>query len=140
VSTGEIVLFRTHYRDSGVMEFIERLDRESGARVIVVADERKSDIGAFGRFDKISLTEPAIEKMGLLRTHDVGWRCGDYCFYAALEHIRDASHVWLIEPDVHLNFDKCGDFFSFFRRMPEVDLLGSEPNQALAAARPCGRI
>jgi hypothetical protein len=63
--------------------------------------------------------------MGLFMTGDVLWRCGDYAFYAARRQFPYVEFFWIIEPDVRINIESAGDFFYFFTRHPDIDLLVS---------------
>lgn len=40
---------------------------------------------------------------GLVTTYDIGWRCGDYNFYALRDKFPDFDTYWLIEDDVFFN-------------------------------------
>lgn len=63
----------------------------------------------------IEMDTALLAGLGLPIFERVGWRCGDYCYYAARETLTEAfERYWLIENDVDFSFDKIEDFFSSF--------------------------
>lgn len=67
--------------------------------IVIVADERSHrDVWPAG-YDVVAVTDEKLDGLGLFREREnVGWACGDYCYYALLE--RNWDFLWLVEPDV----------------------------------------
>lgn len=59
----------------------------------------------------IIITRDWIAARGLARFAGSGWRCGDYCYYAALDAVPDLGRAWLIESDVWLSYADPREFF-----------------------------
>lgn len=131
-SPKELVLFRTHVFNDRVAAVLDRLSRRSNRRVVVVADESKKELRTPEEIEKLSLTRAAVEAAGLFCPGDVGWRCGDYSFYLASPLLRGIEFVWLVEHDLHINFEREADFFDRFSNEPH-DLLGVEFKRASKA-------
>ncbi len=116
----EVIVVRTHYYDPQLDKMVRRLQRTSARRVVVVVDERRSKINIPADLLKIVL-DPAAD--GLPMPSDYGWRCGDYSLYAALKAVPDASHFWLIEPDVRIHSEDPSTFFDGGESTAAADLL-----------------
>ncbi|GAB3867210.1 hypothetical protein GCM10028801_40750 [Nocardioides maradonensis] len=76
------------------------------AEIWFVADRRGA--GTARRFPDegrvIALTDRWLDEAGLFHARtNVGWRCGDYAYYAALD--RPWDHLWLAEPDIAFQGD-----------------------------------
>jgi len=81
--------------------------------MVVIADERTQNFDTPG-FRMASLSETAIGGLGLAPHPDAGWMCGDYALYLAAEVCPEASHFWLIDSDVRINFEAPADFFATY--------------------------
>ncbi len=96
----EVICVRTNQYDEHLDRFIDETLIPTGRRVVLLADEGLGPVLAPGHREKIVLN-PA--EQGLHMGADTMWRCGDYCLYAAIAALPDASHIWLIEPDVRIH-------------------------------------
>jgi hypothetical protein len=68
--------------------------------------------------NKLSLTNQAVEGLGLLVHPNSGWLCGDYAYYIAQQAEPNFDFYWLCEPDVYFSYDSLGEFFSQFETNP----------------------
>lgn len=118
-----VIIIRTDYVDRTLIDWADTLHADTGLEVVFAADEQKNNLDFPDRFVKLSVTSPSVQQLGLTVTPDFAWRCGDYCFYLAHEHFRDASFFWLIEPDVFLNFSNYLKFFCPFEAEVDVDFI-----------------
>lgn len=82
--------------------------------IFVVCDETKAQVNIESQYQKISLNWDLIRKLGVFDHPDLGWRCGDYFYYAILSHRPNYNYYWLCEPDVLFNLDSIRSFFSCF--------------------------
>lgn len=96
-----------------------------GARIRFVVDaaDGPAVVASEARARTIEMTPDWLDRRGLARFPGSGWRCGDYCYYAALDALPDLGHVWLIESDVRLSF---ADPAAFFDGLPEADFLAPQ--------------
>jgi hypothetical protein len=117
------LLLRTHRFGPMEQAFLERLRRESGFLIAVVADETTVPLNCDG-FPKISVTRRAVRQLGLHCPRDFTWRCGDYGLYLARRAMPQIEHFWQIEPDVRFAYPDYGDLFRMFDPYPDVDLIG----------------
>ena len=121
-----IILVRTHYFDDELAAFLDQL-AQTERPIVLVIDETKVPVATPEPWSRISLTRKAIQDLGLIEVREVGWVCGDYSFYLAREIFPEATHFWLIEPDVYLKFDRICSFFDYFdveeKSAGSVDLL-----------------
>ncbi len=108
-----VVLLRTHRFGAREAAFAGRLQRESGHAVYILADETRQPLDTSG-FAKISISSCVAGGLGLPCPKDFGWRCGDYGFYAARAALPDASHFWLVEPDVYFSMANLAEAFEPF--------------------------
>ena len=46
--------------------------------------------------------------------NDVGWRCGDYCYYALNSVLTSYDYIWLAEPDLKICSESAEAFFKPF--------------------------
>lgn len=122
MSNESVILLRTHTDGPDVYRSLDRLRQQSGRRVYVVADERAKLLN-FPAAEKIPLTSGILEQFGLHVADDVGWRCGDYFLYIAAEKLRNAKYVWMIEPDVYINFESIGEFFDMVDERSDADFI-----------------
>lgn len=124
-----MILFRTHRDTPRNRERIEFLRRTSGLRVVVAIDE-SSDRSAFIDLPRVPVGPAVYERLGLGSDPRLGWRCGDYCYYAARIAFPEISHFWLVEYDVLFSFENSSEFFSRYSGMPEVDFLAARVGEA----------
>lgn len=91
-----------------------------GDRLCVVFHNRPADL--MPPLPVVDMTDAWVRANGLRVTHDYGWRCGDYAFYALRQARPGADHYWLVEPDVMFT----GPVADFFAGMEDVaaDALG----------------
>lgn len=122
MSDDSIVLLRTHTDGPDVHRSLDRLIQQSGRKVYVVADERIKPLN-LPSAEKISLTNAGMDSFGLHVTEDVGWRCGDYFLYLAAEKIQRAKYIWMIEPDVHVNFGSIQEFLDMIDDRSDADFI-----------------
>lgn len=104
----EVLCVRTNRYDEHLDRFIERTLLPTGREVVLLADESGGPVEAPAHRRKIVL-HPA--ETGLYMPPDAGWRCGDYCLYAAVAAMPDARHIWLVEPDVRIHGDTPAALF-----------------------------
>lgn len=93
----------------------------------------------------VALTDRWLDDAGLFRARtNVGWRCGDYAYYAMLD--RPWDHLWLAEPDIAFQ----GDAAAIVRQAEasDADLIGTRISRrgqawrwsrALAAVAPAAQ-
>ncbi len=98
----EVICVRTNQYDDHLDRFIDETLLPTGRRVVLLADEGSGPVRSPDHREKIVL-HPA--EQGLHMGADTMWRCGDYGLYAAIAALPDASHFWLIEPDVRIHGD-----------------------------------
>ncbi len=122
MSEDSVILLRTHTDGPDVHRALDRLIQQSGRKVYVIADERTKSL-TFPNAEKISVTNNGLEGFGLHVTDDVGWRCGDYFLYTAAEKIRSAKYIWMIEPDVYVNFGSLQEFFDLVDERSDADFI-----------------
>lgn len=120
-----VILFRMTRFTPATRVFAERLERESGHRVVCLVDERGGPIDV-SPFPKVSLTDASCEALGIYCPPDMAWRCGDYGFYLARVQYPQASHFWLIEYDVRVSGTDLSTFFGFFEPFGETDLIAAQ--------------
>ena len=90
--------------------------------IIFASDQRMKHHEFPDGTDVIPMTNDKLDALGLFRSREnVGWICGDYCYYVALE--REWDYLWLVEPDVAFG----GDAATVMRRAEatEVGLIGT---------------
>lgn len=126
---GKVIILRTNVLSDRDTNFARQLNKIENSFFIIVADETKGLIEC-PEFNKVSLTENEINKLGLIYENDTPWRCGDYFFYAARRHFPNAAQFWIIEPDVHIHFDQISSFFSEFDAFNNVDMIATRYSQA----------
>ena len=117
------VLLRTHFIDSEVVAFAQRIRSESGYEVLFVVDENAGPLPVPPQFRKVSVTDANIRAAGLFATPDSAWRCGDYGFYLARPQLEGAHFVWMIEYGVALAIGDLREFFARFDRAHHQDFL-----------------
>lgn len=92
-----------------------------GAEAVFVSDQRRGPQEFPDGLDVIAITDEKLDSLGLFHQRDnVGWACGDYCYYAALE--RQWDSLWLVEPDVGF-FGDAGDIITK-AHSSNADLIG----------------
>lgn len=72
--------------------------------------------------DAIVMTPAWLAGRGLLGFARSGWRCGDYCYYAAAEGLADLDRAWLVDADLWPSFADPAAFFGPLADIP-ADLL-----------------
>ena len=120
-----MLLFRTRDLGPDNCRFAEQLAVSCGERFACVVDERFGVVDT-APWPKVSVTVPACERLGLYCPDDVGWRCGDYCFYLARAQFPDEPFFWIIEHDVRFTGAGPAAFFGMFRNETAADLLVAE--------------
>lgn len=116
---------RTRSASPETFDWARQLASLSGVPAVLLVDARHSrareDVD--GRI--LAMTRSSDRQLKLHSPADVGWRCGDYGFYAARARFPDATHYWMIEDDVRIGGDGAA-FFAHAARFPEIDFLASE--------------
>lgn len=120
------ILFRTHQFDATIAAYLERLTKETNLPVFVVIDNSKSEIQISDSFQKIMISSDELKSLNILHLDGWGWRCGDYFLIMARSVLRDYDYFWMIEPDLHVDFENLGDFFNLFPSSDGVDLWAAE--------------
>lgn len=115
-----IVAIRTNKWSTEEERLLASLRLVQGMDVVVVFHNRPDglDIPA----DVVDIDNKWIEARGLRYTHDWGWRCGDYFYYALRSAKPNFDYYWLVEPDVLFSGNPDG-FFKAYETATE-DLLG----------------
>lgn len=115
-----IAAIRTHRWGEDEARIAAQLAPVFGDRLCVVFHNRPADFAP--PFPVVDMTDAWVAANGLRVTHDYGWRCGDYAYYALRQARPDADHYWLVEPDVMFT----GPVGAFFAQMDGVaaDALG----------------
>ena len=49
--------------------------------------------------------------------NDVGWKCGDYCYYALNSVLTSYDYIWLAEPDLKICSESAETFFKNFENL-----------------------
>ena len=119
------ILIRTHYVDDVVDALADQLRRDTGWPVCLVVDETKGKLPGMAGREYLGLTQEVFAGLQLYSTPDIGWRCGDYALYAARQAFPEASHFWMVEPDVRIGLGDVGPFFRHFEERPDYDLLAT---------------
>ena len=52
----------------------------------------------------------------LFWARDIGWKCGDYCYYALNSVLSSYEYIWMAEPDLKICSEKAEDFFKAFEK------------------------
>ncbi len=115
-----IVAIRTHRWDEDAARLHAELAPVFGDALVVAFHNRPRDLQLPAPV--VDLDDAWLARNGLRHVADWGWRCGDYFLYAVRQAYPDASHIWLIEPDVHFT-GKVADFFSLMAKRSD-DFLG----------------
>ena len=120
-----LVIFRTHFVDQRLLDFINLITPAPDYEVVVAVDEIKGTIDTQG-LPKLSMTAAAFDALGLYtELGDLLWRCGDYPLYLARQAYPDAAHYWLIEYDVAINRPDPAGFFREFDAVHAHDFLST---------------
>lgn len=120
-----IIAIRTHRFGGRIRDWAWRILRESGCRVVVVADESRRPVPVPGDFAKVPVSKAWARSRSLHTPANAMWRCGDYSLYAVREAVPDAAQIWLLEHDVRINGGDLGRFFGAGAAWPEADLLAA---------------
>lgn len=83
----------------------------------------KESIEVPKKFNKIVFNDHKIlNSKELFFPKDVGWRCGDYCYYAMDSVLAGYDFYWLVEPDLKFCNEQPARFFDEFNNV-EYDFL-----------------
>lgn len=125
-----IVVCRTHFVDSRLLEFAHLVQDGKLYRVIFAVDESSEQIDTF-EFEKISLTREALEPLQIFtEVADIFWRCGDYPLYLARKRYPKCDKFWLIEYDVTINRADPVSFFTEIDAAHEHDFISAHFRKA----------
>ena len=120
-----LVVFRTHFIDQRLLDFIGLIAAAPDYEVVVAVDEISRTVDTHG-LPKLSMNAAAFEALGLFtELGDLLWRCGDYPLYLARQAYPDAAHYWLIEYDVAINRPDPAGFFREFDDAHAQDFLST---------------
>lgn len=92
------------------------------ASVVFVSDQRSKPSEFPEGRNVLPITIPKLDALGLFHAREnVGWICGDYCYYVALE--LEWDYLWLVETDVAFS----GDAANVMREAhaTDADLIGT---------------
>lgn len=92
------------------------------AGIVFVSDQRSRVQEFPPGVDVIPITKHKLDSLGLFHAREnVGWVCGDYCYYLTLD--MDWDFLWLVEADVAFT----GDAGAIMREVnsTNVDLIGT---------------
>lgn len=114
-SQSTMYCFRAHRPTPLLIENYKRFVSTYGAeRVCVLVDQTQTTHDWPGDFNILGLDNEFIDSLRLHRSFGkVGWRCGDYFYYLALQNF-EFDFLWLIESDVYFHYDGLNNFFSSF--------------------------
>lgn len=112
-----IAVIRAHEPSSGVLRLYDQVVEAVGPEnALIVNDEVTARRSTWpSRLNRVPLTAPLLERLGLRRDiPKLGWRCGDYAYYAAAEAL-SFDFVWLLESDVGFYGLTAGDLIDRLR-------------------------
>ncbi|AXC50303.1 hypothetical protein DRW48_11870 [Paracoccus suum] len=112
--TRDYLLIRCGAVGSREMRLARHLAAWFGPRIryLVDASAGPAEIDPAARAASIQITPEWLAHRRLISFETSGWRCGDYCYYAAVDMIPEMDRAWLIEADVWPSFDDPGAFFA----------------------------
>jgi hypothetical protein len=115
-----IIAIRTHKWDEDAQRLFAQLQPVLGDDLVVAFHNRPEGLEL--PLPVVDLNDLWLAENGLKHLPDWGWRCGDYFLYAVRQAYPQASHIWLVEPDVYFS----GDPAAFFAKagQSQADLLG----------------
>ena len=120
-----LFLIRAKEFDLLAQMLAKRLVESGNVHVVIVVDEREN-ISDTTPFDKISLTEEAVSKIGMSGLpKNWGWFCGDICYYLAAAHFPNYKYYTLIESDVYLTAVGAKQLLSAFEKC-QVDGIAAQ--------------
>lgn len=111
---------RTHRWGEDEARLAAQLAPIFGDRLCVVFHNRPADL--VPPLPLVDMTDAWVAANGLRVTHDYGWRCVDYAYYALRQARPEADRYWLIEPDVMFT-GPVAEFFALMEAQP-ADGLG----------------
>lgn len=118
----QLILVRTRTPTAEAASWAMQLAYFSGAPAVLLVDARHGE--GYDDAGVVAMTREGDRRLGLHAPVDVGWRCGDYGFYAARARFPDVTHYWMIEDDVRIGGDGAA-FFAHTARFPDIDFLGA---------------
>jgi hypothetical protein len=130
MDTNPVILLRVTSVGPHERDLADQLASASDLQVAFLVDGRRGPIPVEAR-PVVALTDDAIDALGLYRTDDYAWRCGDYGVYLARAMFPHAEAFWVIEGDVRVSGDRPADFFSAMRSS-EADLIVGHLSRATA--------
>jgi hypothetical protein len=106
-----MILIRTREVDARLEAFACQLQAFSGFEIAYVLDARHGDTSVTAH-QKVLLSQPACEALGLYCPRDFAWRCGDYGMYLARAQFPHVDFFWQIESDVRIGGGDPAEFFA----------------------------
>lgn len=119
----QVLIVRSHEITENVGHLLEKA-QHLNFPVFLAVDETKTDISS-PYASKVSLNIEKIESLRLPAVPDCFWMLGDYVFYVCRNELPPFDYYWMIEQDVHVNFDNMQRFFDLFANNKE-DFLAPE--------------
>ena len=120
----QLILVRTRTPSAEAFDWARQLATLSGAPAVLLVDTRQAGALEAADASVLAMTRDGDRELNLYAPADVGWRCGDYGFYAARARFPNATHFWMIEDDVRIGGDGAA-FFAHAARFPGIDFLAS---------------
>lgn len=108
-----LLILRTNFFSKRWFDIIKKLPVDY--KVIIVADNKKNDFFYPG-IETVYFNEKNVTAAGLNVVDDMQWRYGDYVLYLAESIYSDYDYIWLVEPDVYINYDNIIKFFELYER------------------------
>lgn len=102
-----VAIIRAQARDSDAKRLIDELAPAFSDHVYIIS-EKYSDPSFEVKYEAerhIVLGGGFLQKFGLPYFDRVGWQCGDFIYYAALNYLPEFDYLWMVEADVSLRFD-----------------------------------
>ncbi|QUS36159.1 FkbM family methyltransferase [Falsirhodobacter algicola] len=94
------IILRTNKFDERVAEAARTFGALPGYAFGIVVDETQGPVDIPAPYQKAAFDAGFIRRNRLSHPPMVGWRCGDYFYYAALKAWDDWDQLWMLEPDV----------------------------------------
>lgn len=125
----QALLIRTHKFGPDERRTINMARDVFGDDIILCFDATHTPPPAEFKGKTVVLDSATLDDLGLAYPDDWAWRCGDFCYYAAVAAFPGYDRYWLIEPDVVFNRVDPALFFGV-AAMSDADFLVIEERRA----------
>lgn len=120
-----LLILRVHEFDAHVEQVYRKLVSSLELDVCVVADETRGKVHVPEGVRTCVMSVASLDALGVAIPERAGWVCGDYAIYTAMLANPPYDFYWMLEPDVFINFEDAGEFFGWFERNRDVDLIAA---------------